>query len=259
MKTRDADAAAAHLSAAIRRFTAADDRCRAALACARLGDLSPTRSGTSPRPECRFSRNPPHRRRATVHRAALGGGGRARVRRGRPCRAARSGRAGSRPRRAVGRRNLETKVLADAGLRPRRRRRSGRSSDRHPRRSAGRAVMDAPTRLHPMSMFSRRTRRCRAWGSFPSTPTCCWPRSRCSSTPGWGPTATGSSTPCRRSSTQGAAVGLADPRRRRPHRQHPARVRPGAAGPPGHPRLQRPPNGFVVASAARAGARHPGG
>lgn len=39
LNASDVDAAAAHLSAAIRSFTAAGDRRRAALACARLGDL----------------------------------------------------------------------------------------------------------------------------------------------------------------------------------------------------------------------------
>jgi hypothetical protein len=34
----DVEGAVAHLSAAIRGFTAADDRCRAAMACVRLGD-----------------------------------------------------------------------------------------------------------------------------------------------------------------------------------------------------------------------------
>jgi hypothetical protein len=35
----DVDAVVAHLSAAVRAFTAADERCRAAMACARLGDV----------------------------------------------------------------------------------------------------------------------------------------------------------------------------------------------------------------------------
>jgi tetratricopeptide (TPR) repeat protein len=46
-KAFDADAAAAHLSAAIRIFTAAGERRQAALACARLGDLYATAKGNA--------------------------------------------------------------------------------------------------------------------------------------------------------------------------------------------------------------------
>ena len=117
MKAWDADAAAAHLSAAIRGFTAAGDPCRAALACARLGDLFAHAFGNVTAARAWFLRatrliedQPPCIEQGWVAVAALG------------CDVddpavllARAELALDRARR-FGDVNLETKALADAGL-----------------------------------------------------------------------------------------------------------------------------------------------
>ncbi|HEX2041635.1 MAG TPA: hypothetical protein VHF24_03270 [Acidimicrobiales bacterium] len=112
-----ADAVAAHLSAAIREFTAAGDRRRAALACARLGDLFANAMGNQTAARAWFLRatrliedEPPCIEQGWVAVAALG------------CDVddpaellARAELALDRARR-FGDLNLETKALADAGL-----------------------------------------------------------------------------------------------------------------------------------------------
>jgi tetratricopeptide (TPR) repeat protein len=117
MKVADFDAAAAHLSAAIRRFTAAGERRRAALACARLGDLFAHALGNQTAARAWFVRatrlveaEPPCIEQGWVAVAALG------------CDVddpsvllARAELALDRARR-FGDVNLETKALADAGL-----------------------------------------------------------------------------------------------------------------------------------------------
>jgi tetratricopeptide (TPR) repeat protein len=113
----DVDAAAAHLSAAIRQFTAAGDKRRAALACARLGDLFAYSIGNLTAARAWFLRasrlledEPPCIEQGRVAVAALG------------CDVddpdellARAELALDRARR-FGDVNLETKALADAGL-----------------------------------------------------------------------------------------------------------------------------------------------
>ena len=117
MRAFAADAAAAHLSAAIRGFTAAGDRCRAALACARLGDLFAYALGNQTAARAWFLRatrlvedEPPCIEQGWVAVAALG------------CDVddpaellARAELALDRARE-FGDVNLETKALADAGL-----------------------------------------------------------------------------------------------------------------------------------------------
>ncbi|MGH9182226.1 MAG: hypothetical protein ACRDZ9_00085 [Acidimicrobiales bacterium] len=117
VKASDVDAAAAHLSAAIRGFTAAGDRRRAALACARLGDLFAHAMGNLTAARTWFRRatrlvedEPPCIEQGWVAVAALG------------CDVddpavllARAELALDRARR-FGDVNLETKALADAGL-----------------------------------------------------------------------------------------------------------------------------------------------
>ena len=117
MKASEVDAAAAHLSAAIRGFTAAGDRRRAALACARLGSLSANAMGNltaarawSLRATRLIEEEPPCIEQGWVAVAALG------------CDVddpadllARAELALDRARR-FGDVNLETKALADAGL-----------------------------------------------------------------------------------------------------------------------------------------------
>ncbi len=117
LKAVDVDAAAAHLSAAIRGFTAAGDRRRAALACARLGDLFALSLGNLTAARAWFSRarrlvedEPPCIEQGWVAVAAMG------------CDVddpaallAGAELALDRARR-FGDVNLETKALADAGL-----------------------------------------------------------------------------------------------------------------------------------------------
>jgi tetratricopeptide (TPR) repeat protein len=113
----DAEAAAAHLSAAIRAFTAAGDRRQAALVCARLGDLYANAMGNTTAARAWFLRatrlienEPPCVEQGWVAVAALG------------CDVddpaelmARAELALDRARR-FGDVNLEAKALADAGL-----------------------------------------------------------------------------------------------------------------------------------------------
>jgi tetratricopeptide (TPR) repeat protein len=117
IRASDAEAAAAHLSAAIRGFTAAGERCSAALACARLGDLFAHAMGNLTAARAWFMRatrlvedEPPCIEQGWVAVAALG------------CDVddpavllARAELALDRARR-FGDVNLETKALADAGL-----------------------------------------------------------------------------------------------------------------------------------------------
>ena len=117
LKAADVDAATAHLSAAIRGFTTAGDRRRAALACARLGDLFAFALGNLTAARAWFVRaarlvedEPPCIEQGWVAVAALG------------CDVddpavllARAELALDRARR-FGDVNLETKALADAGL-----------------------------------------------------------------------------------------------------------------------------------------------
>ena len=117
MQSFDAGAAAEHLSAAIRGFTAAGDRRQAALACARLGDLEANALGNLTAARAWFVRasrliedEPPCIEQGWVAVAAMG------------CDVddpalllARAELALDRARR-FGDVNLETKALADAGL-----------------------------------------------------------------------------------------------------------------------------------------------
>ena len=117
MKASEVEDAAAHLSAAIREFTAAGDRRQAALACARLGDLYALAMGNLTAARAWFARatrlledEPPCVEQGWVAVAALG------------CDVddpavllARAELALDRARR-FGDVNLETKALADAGL-----------------------------------------------------------------------------------------------------------------------------------------------
>jgi len=117
MEAFDVDAAEAHLSAAIRGFTAAGEHCRAAMACARLGDLYAHAMGNLTAARAWFLRatrlvedEPPCIEQGWVAVAALG------------CDVddpavllTRAELALDRARR-FGDVNLETKALADAGL-----------------------------------------------------------------------------------------------------------------------------------------------
>ncbi|HEV2810983.1 MAG TPA: hypothetical protein VGV93_11390 [Acidimicrobiales bacterium] len=117
MKASDVDAAVAHLSDAIRKFTSTGDRCRAALACVRLGDLFAHAMGNQTAARAWFLRatrlvenEPPCIEQGWVAVAALG------------CDVddpavllERAELALDRARR-FGDVNLETKALADAGL-----------------------------------------------------------------------------------------------------------------------------------------------
>jgi len=117
LRTFDVDAAADHLSAAVRSFTTAGDRRRAALACARLGDLFAGAMGNQTAARAWFLRatrlvedEPPCIEQGWVAVAAMG------------CDVddpvvllARAELALDRARR-FGDVNLETRALADAGL-----------------------------------------------------------------------------------------------------------------------------------------------
>ncbi len=117
MRSLDAEAAATHLSAAIRGFTARGDRKQAALACARLGDLCANAMGNTTAARAWFLRatrliedEPPCIEQGWVAVAAMG------------CDVddpavllARAELALARARE-FGDVNLETKALADAGL-----------------------------------------------------------------------------------------------------------------------------------------------
>ena len=100
----DVEAMIAHLSAAVRAFTAAGDnsgrRWRASVSATRWS----TRWATSPPVAPGCPRPAPPRRRAAVRRAGLGGGRRAGLRSRRPGRAARRRRAGARAGAALRRR-----------------------------------------------------------------------------------------------------------------------------------------------------------
>jgi tetratricopeptide (TPR) repeat protein len=113
----DVERAVVHLSAAVRGFTAADDRCRAAMACVRLGDVMSIAMGNLTAGRAWFTRaarlledEPPCIEQGWVAVAAMG------------CDVddpdvllARATLALERARR-FGDVNLETKALADAGL-----------------------------------------------------------------------------------------------------------------------------------------------
>ncbi len=72
----DVEAVITHLSAAIRGFTAADEKCRAAMACVQLGEIFANALGQHDcQPRLVRAGEASRRERASVHRAGLGGGG----------------------------------------------------------------------------------------------------------------------------------------------------------------------------------------
>ncbi|MDP9441008.1 MAG: hypothetical protein M3P34_02250 [Actinomycetota bacterium] len=113
----DVDAVVAHLSAAIRGFTAADEKCQAALACVRLGETLATAMGNLTASRAWFARarrlvenEPPCLEQGWVAVAALG------CDVDDPAELQAAAELALDRARRFGDVNLETKALADAGL-----------------------------------------------------------------------------------------------------------------------------------------------
>ena len=113
----DVEAAVAHLSAAVRGFTAADDRCRAAMACVRLGDTMANALGNLTAGRAWFARarrlvadEPPCVEQGWVAVAAMG------CEVDDPAELLADAELALDRARRFGDVNLETKALADGGL-----------------------------------------------------------------------------------------------------------------------------------------------